>query len=399
MKLVCDFKALLSALNNISVVADDSNSVDDIKNIIFYFDKGLNSVHNFTLLGVNNYIVYKHYLDNQNEYTVEFDEKDTADIMYMQIKTKDLISVLKTYSGLYRTKPESLTFILLDNGMIECQVVERDLTDDSTKNSTWTFNNVPMKELILRNIESSVTFPYVIDMSKEDFVRHITSMKDILTPNVTNYLGNVMFDEEYVYAIQQAFLTFMNNRIKQKNVFVKISLSYKIVQFMDKVLCKQENFKIARNGDKLYISTSTSESFIRVSDRVTDYQAYVKGIEKYKGFSVDRLLLKDNLKRLTLGDDTVVTVIVKPSAEKITLRTQRYRQDIDMLSQVNISDMSDFSFEISKDIFNKIIIGDDKDFSPNTFFYFTEPNNERKMSIYLTDDTEEWFTRIHVQVK
>ena len=114
MKLVCDFKALLSALNNISVVADDSNSVDDIKNIIFYFDKGLNSVHNFTLLGVNNYIVYKHYLDNQNEYTVEFDEKDTADIMYMQIKTKDLISVLKTYSGLYRTKPESLTFILFE---------------------------------------------------------------------------------------------------------------------------------------------------------------------------------------------------------------------------------------------------------------------------------------------
>ena len=53
----------------------------------------------------------------------------------------------------------------------------------------------------------------------------------------------------------------------------------------------------------------------------------------------------------------------------------------------------------TKDIFNKILIGDDKDFSSNTKIHFTEPNNERKMSVYLTDDTEDWFTRIHVQIK
>ena len=40
-----------------------------------------------------------------------------------------------------------------------------------------------------------------------------------------------------------------------------------------------------------------------------------------------------------------------------------------------------------------------EDFSSNTYFYFCEPNNERKMAMYLTDDTEEWFTRIHVQIK
>lgn len=399
MKFVCDFKALLSSINNIAVVADDSNSVDDIKNVIFQFDKTIDSEHKVVLIGVNNYIVYKHFLKENEEYTVEFNENDIDDIYYMQIKTKDLLSVLKTYSGLYRTKAESLSFEPLDNGIIECKVVEKDLNDNSTKLSIWKFDNIPMKELIIKSIEDSVTFPYVTDLSKDDFVRHITAMKDILTPNVTNYLGNVMFDADYVYAIQQAFLTFMNNKINQKNVFVKISLSYKIVQFLDKVLCKQDDFKMARNGDKLYLRTNSSESYIRVSDKVTEYQAYVQGIEKTRGICVDRLLLKDNLKRLALGDDTVVTIVVRPNNNTITLKTQRYSQDLPIQEKFNLDAVEDFSFEISKDIFNKILIGDDKDFSSNTKIYFTEPNNERKMSVYLTDDTEDWFTRIHVQIK
>ena len=176
MKFTCNYNELLSGLEKVSIVAEDSNSSDDIKNVIFRFEKQDDNLNVCTLVGVNSTITYKHILE-YDKYSLQLDDADLTDrLCFMQIKCKDLVNFLNAYKSVRRTTVEEVSFEFKDNVQINCSVLE--YSNDDAKIpyiSTCLFNNIPIKPNMLPSINAQ-PLNRPIDVDKEALSLHINTL-------------------------------------------------------------------------------------------------------------------------------------------------------------------------------------------------------------------------------
>lgn len=395
MKFSCNYNELLAGLEKVAIVAEDSNSSDDIKNVIFRFEKQDDGLNVCTLIGVNSIITYKHILE-YDKYSLELDDAELTDrVCFMQIKSRDLLNFLNAYKSVRRTKVEEVTFEFKDTVQINCSVLE--YSNDDAKIpyiSTWLFTNIPIKPNMLPNINAQpLNRPIAVD--KEALGLHIDTLLPTLQ-NTSNIYSMLVFGNDYVVAFNGAYVALMQNKLADAGIFVGMRLSYKALGFLDKVVCSQENIMAAKSDTHVYIKTDKSESFIAYDPRLTEYESYLKMYIKENGFCVDRVLLKDVLKRLALEKNDSIEVTIKPSMNVLNVRNTKFTQDIPLLKQQGLEGYSDFGFRIQPDVLNKAIIGTDTAFSPNSYIYFTTLDNGIT-SLVFTDDTDSWFTIARVK--
>ena len=396
MRFKCDYTELLTSLEKVAVVAEDSNSSDEIKNIIFRFERQDDNLNVCTLIGVNHNITYKHILPYE-KYSLELNDAELTDrVCFMQIKSKDLINFLNAYKSVRRTTVDEVTFETnADSVKINCSVLEYGTDDDKRPYiSNCLFNNIPIKPNMLDSINAQA-LNHPIEVVKEDLKYIIKTLLPTLS-NDTQLYSSINMGSDYVVAFSTSYVALMKNILAEGHIFENMRLSARSLAFLDKVICNQEDIKVAKTEKQLYIRTDRSESFIAYDSRLSEYSVYLDMCTKQHGYCVDRLLLKDVLKRLALEKDETVDVTLKPSLNVVNLRNSKYTQDIPLLKQINLEASENYGFRLSPDVLNKVFIGTDSTFSPNSYIYFTELANGVS-SVVFTDDSDSWFTLARVK--
>ena len=138
-----------------------------------------------------------------------------------------------------------------------------------------------------------------------------------------------------------------------------------------------------------------SEAYLTYDPRVTEYETYLNMYKKESGFCVDRLLLKDVLKRLSLENESI-DVTLKPSMNVLNVRNSKFTQDIPLLKEQGLETFEDFGFKIMPEILNRAFIGTDTTFSSNSYIYMT-PQDSGVTTLIFTDDTDSWYSVARVK--
>ena len=394
MKFICNYTELLSGLEKVAIVAEDANSSEDIKNVIFRFEKQDDNLNVCTLVGVNATITYKHILA-YDKYRLQLEDDELTDrTCFMQIKCKELLNFLNAYKSVRRTIVEEVTFEFKDKVQIKCSVLEYSNDDNKIPYvSIWLFNNIPIKPNMLPSINAK-PLNRPIDIDKDALRRHINTLLPIITGQTSIY-SQLVFGNDYIVAFNNAFVALMKNTLIEGHIFENMRLHYKVLAFLDKVICNQDEIKAAKSDTQIYIKTDKSEAYLTYDPRITEYETYLNMYNKGSGFCVDRLLLKDVLKRLSLENESI-DVTLKPTLNVINVRNSKFTQDIPLLKEQGLENLEDFGFRIMPDILNRAFIGTDTAFSSNSYIYLA-PQDSGVTTLIFMDDTDSWYSVARVK--
>ena len=268
MKLTCSYEKLLSTIQDVSSVVEDNMLDDNMKNIIFLFDKQDNSV---TLMAINQLITYRRILPYE-EYSLEITDEEYKDgKLFIQLKSKELINFLGSFKGLRCTKIDEVFLETTPRGKIRCVVIESSTDSDggAPSDSCWIFDNLPIN----RNLEASINLVYEgewtqIDKTEVQF--HTNNLFPSQT-NVNTINGYLMFGEEYVVVFNTHHVAFMKNLITEGGIFSGIKLSYKASSFLDRLVSNFDNLSFAKTDRHLVVKTDDSEAFIVYDTRLADF--------------------------------------------------------------------------------------------------------------------------------
>ena len=326
------YKELLAILTEVATVIDDSLANEDMKNIIFEIKNGV-----LNIITTSTTIVYKHSVDkeiydvdiNEDEYTQEDDEL----VYRFQLKSKELLNFLNTYKSSKRTQVNEVKFTTLNNMHIECKVTEEEIvknvqteeTDSDeigflsekgveetttqrkgfVSTSKWLFNTAAIKLSILMSIKQKVDAnAEAKEIKGTDIAYHTKNMLQVVSNKIPTY-SYTLFDKDYVLGFNPAYTTVMKNRLNEDGLFENIKLSYKVIQFLDKIISKNETVKVVKTQTHLCIMTENSVSFLIYETKLPNYRPYIDLFTKNFYISLDKMFLKDIIKRLSLLKETI----------------------------------------------------------------------------------------------
>lgn len=399
MKVTFDYEKLLENLTDLSLVVEDVMSSEDMKNIIFMFKKD-----SIVLVGINQLVTFKRTLPT-DIYNLEIDdaELEKTGVAYMQIKSKEIIGYLNSYKTLRRTEVEDVELSLVNNLTVVCKVSEKSTEDGQIYISSYNFNNVPIKPNLLGNINMSVPEDIEGDtIPMLDILLYTKNMLPLMK-NDTGLYGQLAYGNDgVVVAFNAAFNTFMYNKLPAS--FCGFKLSYRAISFIDKIFSSSAEI-VAKKLDRylhLYSESTDSEAFIVYDDRLPNYQVTKDLFVKDHAFVLDRIYLKDILKRLSLVNESV-ELKVKCDEDIIEVKNSKFHQTIPILNKKNLDEYSQINFKILPDTLNKVIIGDDAEFSPNVSIYYCPLANKDAMLVFTDTDSPDgvhhnWFSTVKIRL-
>lgn len=391
MKVTFNYEGLLQNLIDLSLVVEDVMSSDDMKNVIFKFTKD-----SISLVGINQLVTFKRELPS-DIYRLEISDEELKDgVAYIQVKSKEIIGYLSSYKSLRRTEVEEVELNLVNNLTIVCKVAERDLENGQTYLSSYNFNNIPIKPNIINNINLSA--PEDIESEVVPMVNilfHTRNMLPIMK-NDTGLFGQLVFGEDgVVVAFSAAFTTFMQNKLPSS--FSGIKLSYRAISFIDKIFANDEQVTCKKLDRYLYLRSeeTNSEAFIVYDSKLPNYAMTKELFVKDHAFVLDRVYLKDILKRLSLVNESI-EVKIKCDEDIIEVKNSKFHQTIPILQKKALDEYNQISFKILPDTLNKVIIGSDDEFSSQSFVYYCPQPNGDAVLIFA-DSSGQWFSAVKVR--
>lgn len=404
MKFTCDYDVLTQGIASVSVVVDESNMNANLKGIIFQF-KGDGSV---TLIGaVPQVMLFKNTLDKE-AYYVEFTETEKKNMesnpLYLQFKSKDLNDMLSTYKGTRRTVVESVSFETTEGASVICKVLERDKDEDGNvvegteRISRWKCNSLPLNNSQINEVSLKAPEVELQTITSQVISLYTKNLLPIVQSDGADLFSYISFVEDYAICFNKGFSVFMkNNQPVFKDIFKNLRLSYKVASFIDKVLLVNEELLIAKTDTHIYFKAESCEAFVRYDVKMPLYDHILKSFTKDTAIVVDRIYLKDILKRLSLAPEDI-RVSFDIEGETVHLSNKMFDQDLSILQTKNIGVLENISFRLKPDKLRDAIIGSDTIFQEELRIYFTVVA-ENKLAITLTDSTASWFSVLQVGIK
>lgn len=396
MRVVFNYEKLLENLVDLSVVVEDIMSEESLKNVIFKFTKD-----SISLIGKNQLITFKRVLPT-DIYTLDISDEELKDgVAFLQIKSKELIGYLNTYKSLRRTEVQDVELSLVNNFTIVCKVIERDLDSGQTYLSSYNFNNIPIQPKILNEINISVE-------NREDgeyipmtnLLFHIRNLLPVLK-NEAGLLGQLTFGSDgLVVAFNASFKSFMTSKLPQS--FSGFKLNYRAISFIDKLFAgdAQVYYKKLDRQIYLYSDSTNSEAFVVYDPNTPSYAMITSLFVKDHAFVLDRVYLKDILKRFSLINESI-EFNIKPDEDIIEVKNSKFNQTIPLLNKKALDEYNQISFKILPETLSKAIIGSDDEFSPSTFVYYC-PQPDKSTVLIFTDSSGEgdqnaWFSAVQTR--
>lgn len=395
MRVNFNYEKLLENLVDLSIVVEDSMSSEDLKNVIFRFEKD-----DIKLIGKNQVITFKRTLP-KDIYTLDISDEELKDgVAYIQLKSKELIGYLNTYRSLRRTEVEDVELTLVNKLTVVCKVIEKDLDNGRTYLSSYNFNNLNIPPKILNEIsitDESEDAGELVPMTNILF--YTRNLLPILKNDPKSLFGYLNFgDDDTVVGFNARFTTFMKSKLPKS--FSGFKLSFRAISFIDKIFAGDAQVVCKKLDKYLYIYSeeTNSEAFITYLSDLPNYMMTKNLFVKDHAFVLDRMYLKDIIKRFSLADENIEFKI-NCDESVMEVKNTKFHQTIPILNQKALEEYNHISFKILPDTLNKLIIGSDDEFSPQTFVYYC-PQPKGAVLVF-TDNSGEgnenaWFSTIQV---
>lgn len=380
MKLSLDYEELGEVLGYVNTVLSDKTVDEKMKNIIFDVNDDEVRV-----------IGYSPLTFSRTKLTET--SADLGDSWRFQVKASELNKILGCYTSLSKTKVTGIEFEEADN-FVNVIVHEEAIDEaDSRMNNDaeFTLNNISILDSVKSEI--SIDFPEEVDSAESD---EILLYLDSLFPLMSNDSGSSMsskinFHSDYVFVLSSHTSSFFANKLPDS--FKDLTLGYSSSAFLKKLCEGDVEFIEVKKTDKyLCIRSGMTEAFLKYQRTKIDPKPYVSRMSKDNGIVLNRLYLKDVLKRMTAsGSEGVLRMVDGDALEVIT---GSFNQRIYLDNKKG--EVDDLSFKISVPIFIKTIIGNDDVFPEELYLYFVKKGVNGYI-MFVQDSTGGWFSTLQVR--
>ena len=395
MKLRIPFDILVNNLDYVSTVVEDKLLDDSMRNIIFKLtSKGV------CLIGYNSIAICKTHLQ-EGDYRVEFMEGDLksseeGEVMYIQVKSKELNNFLSTFKSLNKTKPSDVLFETI-NAKIRLTVFEEPVDEMDTRlsqPSVWVFDNIVVKENVLKEINQKIEEGGQ-SIQSLDILLYLTTLLPLLSDEGGNSLPSKMhFSKDYVYVMPKMFATLFTNVLPE--AFQDVVFSYSALNFLKKVLDHNEVVSVNKTATHVTLVTDTSAALLRYTTKMPDQKVYQNAVKKDNGVGLDKLYLKDVLKRLSISNESV-TITVKALEEVMEVKNSKFSQVIPLTQVKGMEGLGNVVFKLTPEILNKAVIGDNSGAFPDELFLYIVPQQTSGYTLVFADATSSWFSILSVR--
>lgn len=403
MKLRISYNDLVPSLDYVSSVVEDKFLEDNMRNIIFLFRRSAQGV-SLMLAGYNKIATCRTVLtDVDYEFTGDEEDKwmqldDGTAITYMQIKSKELNNFLGSFRSLKKTKPTDCEFATVRNKVrLIVQEEPKDESDERAEQlrntSLWMFDNAILKPAVLHDILMELPTEGEESIASTDVLFYLNTLFPLVSDEGGSSLPSKMhFSDEYIFCVPN-FATLMVNQLP--SAFKGIVLAYSALNFLKKVSEHTEYMAVNKTGTHITIKTDNSEAFLRYMTKMPDHTIYTRECKKDHMVAIDRVYLREVLKRLALTNDNV-TVTVKPEENVITFSNTKYSSDIPIYTQRGLEELgTDITFKMVQNHLNKAIIGDDSVFPDVLGIYLNRKGSG--FTLVFSDTTGQWFSTMQVR--
>ena len=366
-------------MNFSSVVLSDKSVEDRMKNVIFLVREGSVKVCFYTAL-----TFCRTELENASVIDLDGDE------WLFQVKAAELVKVLSGFTNLSKTKVDSFEFEESRN-KVKVMISEVALKDDDSRMnqvSVFYLDNVPIIESVGRDIKMAFpSDPEVVNSG--DILLYVDSLLPIMSnDSATSTGGKLNFAEDFVFVITSSMSAFFRNRLTDS--FKGMALGYSSVNFLKK-LGSRGDLSVKRLEKYLCVSVGVVEAFMRHQPVRIRYQQFVNRFSKENGLVVDRMYLKDVLRRMGSVSTEGNCKILENG--DLSVENDNFSQIIPV--DKTKGEVVGIGFKVSVPIIEKLIIGNDSVFPETVFIYLLKASSS--YSLFITDRTGSWFTQTQVR--
>lgn len=383
MKVTLSFEELSSLLDYAGIVFSDKSVEEKMKNVIFSVDK-----ESARFIAYNVYIFCRTTFEQ-----AEIDIED-APLWLFTVKFSDIRKIVSSYSNLARTKVTNISFET--EGVRIKVTVNEDPKDGESerfaKSSTFTLETAAVIAKVAEEIK--MPFPEEVDsVTAGDLLLYLDTLSPILSNDKASAIGSKLnFAEDYVFVINGSMSAFMVNKLPDS--FKDLAISYSSASFCKRLVEHGETVCVAKTKMHLCLQEGNTEAFIRIQKLSANYKAYTSKLSKEKGIQVDRLYLKDVLRRLGSTDAKGTAEVRQDDSGEgycLNLSSPGFFQEVPLN---NVKDAVGLKFDMSIPVLEKTILGRDDIFTSDLYIYFTE--TARGYIIFLSDKTGSWLANTQV---
>ena len=381
VKVKVSYSELSSVLGYVNTILSDKTVEDKMKNIIFLVKKDEAVVVGYSALTFS----------RTKLSSVETEDIEDGDDWEFQIKAAELNKIIACYSSLNKTKVEDIEFSVEKN-KIKVSVHEEAVNEEDahlSQTSKFLLDSVPILATV--NKEIHMDFPEEFDsLLSSDLSLYIDSLFPLMNNDSSNSLTSKLhFTNDYVVVMSSYINSFFANKLPES--FKNLTLGYSSVNFLKKLCDGSESIDVQRIDRYLCIQSGMTEAFLKYQKVAVKTEPYIKRLSKDNGIVLDRLYLKDVLKRMMFSSQDGVVKMVELGLE---VSNEGFSQVIPLVNKRG--DVDNIKFKVSVPVFEKTIIGDDKVFPEEVFIYFVKAGNG--YVLYVMDAMGGWFSSIQVRV-
>ena len=383
MKFSVKYDSLVNSLGFANAILSDKSVDDKMKNIIFMVEKDR--------VRVSGYNAFTFSRTDVDFIDVELEESEGMDsgIELFQVKQDSLNKVLSSFSSLSKTKVNKVQFSY-EGVRVKVEVFEEAIKEEDSRLSQvsdFMIENVPL----LSNIKKDIlqVFPELTDMvPSAELGLYIDSLLPVMNnDSAGTNASKINFAEDYVFVFTSLMSGFVKNKLPDS--FKDFTLSYSSISFLKKLTDSSESIMVAKIDKYLCVQGGNTEAYIRYQNVRMTYKPFIERMSKEKGISIDRLYLKDVLKRMgNMAPDGKMTI----NSDSLEVTNGNFSQAIP-LNKVKPG-TEGISFNVSIKRLSDAIIGRDDVFSGDLFIYFVPLS--RSYSVYISDRTGSWLSNTQV---
>lgn len=381
MRIECNYADLLTNLQDVSEVVEDSMLTESLRNVVFEVRENA-----LALIGVNQLITFRREIPAESCAVLSFDGTD--EVVYLQFRSKELYSFLNSYKSLRKTEVAGVSFEVKESHVV-CIVTERDTDTGIEAKSAWTFPRMEVQAGLLRQLDlPKVTG--VEDVSCESLLFLTKNMLPLLQAGTSLY-SKLVLSEDYAIVFGQTFVSFIRNVVG--GALSNVVLNYREAVFIDRVLARGGSVRLGRTDRHLYFETENSVAYLVYDNRMPNYEMYLSKFKRDHAFTVDRVYLMDALKRLKLLPESID---ISYGVDGLTLKNSKYTQTLMVLQEKCMSEFGGFHFKVMPDVVSKAVIGVDEEFSGELYVYYC-PQDNRTALLVFSDDSGSWISCLSIK--
>lgn len=379
MKVTVSYQSLMNVLGFPNTILSDKSVDDKSKNIIF-----LVRPDGMKVVGYNVFTFSR----------TEMDIVESEDIpesgWEFQVKASNLNKVLSSFSSLYKTKVDNVSFS--EEGVkIKLSVYEEAIKEEDSRLaqvSEFYLENVPIIANV--NTEIHMGFPESVDLlTSGDLSLYIDSLMPLMSnDSAGSNASKLNFAPDYVFVMCGYMSAFFKNRLPE--AFKGMALSYSSINFLKKLLEGVDSINVCRIDKYLCVQSGTTEAFLKHQNIKLKHEPYLKKMDKTLGVSVDRFYLKDVLRRMgNVATDGKMFIM---DDGNLNVVCTDFQQNIPM-NKVKPG-TSGIGFNITIKYFENGIIGKEDVFSSDVFIYFVKM--ARGYMVFMQDKSGAWISSTQV---